>query len=91
MDLPPELWQVKKEEYVTFSEQAGIPIMECSASSGQNVQEMFVELGRQVLLSSREDLTQVRDEQDGSNGKSIILADFADRERRRKSSKKGCC
>eukprot|EP01031_Cornospumella_fuschlensis_P031960 gene31960-38643_t len=91
VDLPPELWQVKREEYLTYSEQAGIPIMECSASSGQNVQEMFVELGRHVLQGNREDLTQVRDEQDGNNGKSIILSDFADRERRRKTSKKGCC
>eukprot|EP01039_Chlorochromonas_danica_P007589 gene7589-8389_t len=91
IDLSPELWQTKREEYVAFSEEVGIPVIECSASSGLNVQEIFVELGRQVLHSHRSELTQVRDDLDGPSGKSVILADFAERERRRRRERSSCC
>lgn len=75
---------------MSFAEHMGVDIVECSASTGQNVQEIFVELGRQVLQRQRAELTQLRDEQDGSNGRSIILADFAERERK-KRKERGCC
>lgn len=89
VDLAPELWQIKREEYQQFADKMGVMVIECSASTGQNVQEIFVELGRQVLQTHRAELPQVRDDQDGASGRSVILADFA--ERRRRKERGACC
>lgn len=92
MDLPSDLWKVKKEEYENFSKDMNIPLFECSASSGYNVQEVFAQLARDILRCNRANLTEVEEvDQQGRNGHSLILADFADREKRRKQQKNSCC
>lgn len=90
VDLPVEKREVKREEYMKFAEAMGLDIMECSASTGQNVNAMFEELGRQVLGGDRTHLTQLREEVSGHNDKSIILAEFTDRQRRQKKERP-CC
>jgi hypothetical protein len=67
----------------------GFPVYECSASSGLNVNSMFMDLGTAILLNNREQLTKVESEMNGHTGNSIILAEFA--ERQKKEKKKGSC
>ena len=89
VDLPPESWRVRKEEYETYAAQMGFPIYECSASSGLNVQNIFTDLGAEILKSSKDSLTKVENDPNGQSGNSLILAEFAERQRREK--KKGSC
>jgi GTPase SAR1 family protein len=92
VDLSQDLWKVKREEYESFSRDMNIPLFECSASSGYNVQELFSQLAADILKNNKANLTEVEEvDQQGRNGHSLILADFADREKRRKQQKSSCC
>ena len=91
VDLPQEMWRVKREEFQAFAQDHKLKVLECSASSGQNVQELFCELGRIILRTNKSQLTEIQEDQQGRNGHSLILADFADREKHKKSKKKSCC
>lgn len=81
-------WQVRRDEFQSFAASTGCTLIECSASSGDNVREIFMELGKQVLDSSRAKLTEV--DEDKENGNSIILADFLKRNKKR-GKKSNCC
>jgi GTPase SAR1 family protein len=94
VDLPPEAWRVKREDFVKFSDDMKLPLFECSASTGHNVPELFTALAREILNNNKAQLTEVEEvDQQGRNGHSIILADFADREKRNKKQQKKstCC
>lgn len=95
IDLPEEEWTVRREEYEAFARENGYNLMEASARSGIHVQEMFVELGRQVLQNNRHELAEVDDKDRASrgDGESLILFDFNERERRRKEreANRKCC
>eukprot|EP01040_Poterioochromonas_malhamensis_P010821 gene10823-11795_t len=90
VDLAPDLWRVRKEEYESYAREIGVPLFECSASSGLNVNPMFTELAKQILLSHRSELTKVDSDATGQTGGSIILAEFAERQRKEKKQK-SCC
>lgn len=87
--MPKEFWTVGPEEYNSFAQENGFTIFECSASSGQNVKDLFVELGREVLQKNRHELTEV-DEKPSRDGESLILFDFNEKERQ-KRKKGNCC
>lgn len=89
VDYPPEMWKVRREEYFAYSKELGVPVYECSASNGQNVQNVFNELGKIVLETQKGTLTIVEEDKD-IDGKSLILSDFAGREKKNKS-KQSCC
>lgn len=40
VDLPPERWAVTREQIAEFGTTVGFPVVETSASSGQNVNEV---------------------------------------------------
>lgn len=93
-DLPEDQWTVKREEYESFARENGYNLMEASASTGTNVQELFIELGRQVLQTNRHELAEVDDrDRQSRDGESLILFDFNERERRRKQNEanRKCC
>jgi hypothetical protein len=89
-DLSPDQWRVRKEEYETYARENNLSLYECSASSGVNVGAMFVDLGKHILLTNRHALTKVEPE-NGQTGNSIILAEFADRQKKDKKTSKSCC
>lgn len=90
VDLPPEFWSVSSEEYMSFAQENGFALFESSASTGANVKELFVELGREVLRKNRHELTEVDDKQ-SRDGESLILFDFNEKERRKRKERGNCC
>lgn len=89
VDLTADQWRIRKEEFDQYARELNLPLYECSASSGLNVNKMFTELGKQILFTCRDQLTKVENEHNGQTGNSIILAEFA--ERQRKEKKPGSC
>ncbi len=85
------MWRVKREEIQAFAQEMKLKVFECSASSGQNITELFSELGRIILTNNKSQLTEIAEDQQGRNGHSLILADFADREKHKKAKKSTCC
>lgn len=57
-ELPVGSWKVSREEFTRFSEDNGLIIFEASAATGQNVNEMFMELGKEVVRKIRAELTK---------------------------------
>ncbi len=90
VDLPLEFWSVGSEEYMSFAQENGYILFESSASTGVNVKELFVELGREVLRKNRHELTEVDDKQ-SRDGESLILFDFNEKERRKRKERGNCC
>jgi len=90
VDLPLEFWSLGSDEYMNFAQENGYTIFESSASTGVNVKELFVELGREVLKKNRHELTEV-DEKQSRDGESLILFDFNEKERRKRKEKGSCC
>jgi hypothetical protein len=62
-------------------------LIECSASTGANVKELFMQLGRMVLAENRNKLTEI--DEDREHGNSLILADFLKRNNKKKQRR--CC
>lgn len=89
VDMPEEQWRVRREEFVAFANELDMPCFECSASSGQNIQEIFHELGKQVLATNRDQLTQVEEDTTGKSADSKRLANLADN--RKTKRRGGCC
>lgn len=87
VDLSQDLWQVRREEFNSFAMSEGFDLFECSASTGDNVKELFLDLGKKVLTSCREKLQEV--DEDKEQGNSLILADFMNR--KKKAKKSNCC
>jgi hypothetical protein len=90
VDISLDQWRVRKEEYEAYARENNLALFECSASSGVNVYTMFVDLGKHILLTNRHLLTKVEPE-NGQTGNSIILAEFAERQKKDKKSSKSCC
>lgn len=78
---------MSREEFRNFASSFGFQVLECSASAGVNVQELFLELGQMVLTTNRSKLAEV--EEDRDHGHSLILQDFMRRNKNKKRS--GCC
>jgi GTPase SAR1 family protein len=82
-DLPLERWAVSREDFRVYATERGLAYYECSASSGLNITELFVALGREVLKNSKANLTKVED----SNKDNVVLFDSP----ANKNQKKSCC
>lgn len=87
--MPEELWRVHRDEFIAYAAEWDMPCFECSASNGQNIQETFHELGKQVLATSRDQLTQVEEDTTGKSADSKRLANLADN--RKTKRRGGCC
>ena len=83
-DLPDSRWQVSREEYNLFAKDNGLLLFESSASSGQNVKEIFSRLASQVLLKQRPALVEMKE---SDRGESIVLFDLAEP----KKTSSSCC
>ena len=60
VDLEESSWQVSREEFNALAKQHDFPaVFEASGKSGTNVHEMFVELGRTILVRNRGELQEV--------------------------------
>jgi len=57
-ELPVTSWKVSREEFTKFSEDNNLIIFETSAATGQNVNEMFMELGKEVVRKIRAELSK---------------------------------
>jgi GTPase SAR1 family protein len=91
VDLPIEYRAVSKEEYVGFAMDHNLEIVECSAASGFNVNEVFVRLGRAILATNRSGLAEVHADPADQDKGSIILREFAAQKKNRPSKKTDCC
>lgn len=92
VDLPAEHRQVSKEEYVGFALDHNLDIIEASAASGYNVNEIFVALGRLILSTNRSGLAEVHVDPNEQDKGSIILREFAaSKKKKRSSSSTDCC
>jgi hypothetical protein len=81
---------VSREEYTAFAQDHNLDIIEASAQSGQNVNEVFTALGRAVLATNRTSLAVVNvDPQDDKT--SIILREYAAKKSPGNRSKSNPC
>jgi len=87
-DLPPERWATSKEEFEAFAKDYDMEVIQASASTGSNVNEVFVSLGRTILSTNRAGLAQV-ETQESSEG-SLILKEFAAKKKKKQRSN-DCC
>lgn len=71
VDLPEELWRVTREEYQTLSDLHALKVIECSAASGLNVNDTFIELGRMILTKNRQKLAEVNIGPTGQSGNEL--------------------
>mmetsp|Transcript_29586 Transcript_29586/g.65596 ORF Transcript_29586/g.65596 Transcript_29586/m.65596 type:complete len:143 (+) Transcript_29586:440-868(+) len=81
---------VSKEEYTAFAQDHNIGIIEASAQSGLNVDEVFTSLGRSVLGTNRESLAEVNVDPHDDKA-SIILREFAAKKSPKRGSKSNPC
>ena len=86
IDLEVEQWKVRREDFELFAKEHDFVVFEASGKTGHNVQELFLELGRQILAKSRADLAEITDE---TRGESIVLFNLPPSERKKHS--KHCC
>ena len=82
-DFPVDKWQVRKEEYMLFAHEHKYTLFEASASSGLNVNEMFTEIGRQVLSKNKSELSL----QKQTNERDLVSFD----EKISNSNSRKCC
>lgn len=82
-DLDPELWEIKREEYLTFASKRDYMLIEASASTGQKVHDLFEDLTRSILSKSRNELAKLSEPEDN-------LKLFDMRNQPIKPKKKGC-
>lgn len=87
IDLPAEKWQIRREEYLSYAQQHGLVIFESSASSGDNVCEIFLDLGRKILENQKEGLTKVAIQPEDKD-EGLVLFDIPQSQRGKKRS---CC
>mmetsp|Transcript_15782 Transcript_15782/g.14280 ORF Transcript_15782/g.14280 Transcript_15782/m.14280 type:complete len:205 (+) Transcript_15782:42-656(+) len=73
IDISKDLWTVSKEEYESFANEFGFILFECSAESGTNVNNMFIELGRQILTNNRSQLAEIKVADVTERGDSVLL------------------
>lgn len=66
-------------------------IIETSAASGHNVNEVFITLGRNILLTNRSGLAEVHVDPNEQDKGSIILREFAASKKKKKASTTDCC
>ena len=83
-ELPMSSWKVSREEFTKFSEDNNLIIFETSAATGQNVNEMFMELGKEVVRKIRAELSK---QTSNAEDDSVKLAEGGNSN----SSSAGCC
>lgn len=81
---------MSKEEYMGFAMDHNMDLIECSAASGQNVNDIFVTLGRSILATNRSNLAEVHIDPNEQDKGSIILREFAASKKKKKSNDT-CC
>ena len=81
---------MSKEEFTAFAMDHNLDVIESSAASGQNVGEVFVRLGRQILATNRGGLAEVHIDPNEQDKGSIILREFAASKKRKKTNT-DCC
>ena len=83
-ELPVTSWKVSREEFTKFSEDNNLIIFETSAATGQNVNEMFMELGKEVVRKIRAELSK---QSNSAEDDSVKLAEGGSSS----SASAGCC
>ena len=83
-ELPVTSWKVSREEFTKFSEDNNLIIFETSAATGQNVNEMFMELGKEVVRKIRAELSK---QTSNAEDDSVKLAEGGNSN----SASAGCC
>ena len=83
-ELPVSSWKVSREEFTKFSEDNNLIIFETSAATGQNVNEMFMELGKEVVRKIRAELSK---QTSNAEDDSVKLAEGGNSN----SASAGCC
>ena len=88
-DLPLDSWKVSRQEFMTFASDNSLKLFEASASNGLNVNEMFYELGKQVVAKFRVDLNlQTRENQSKQN---VLLVSEGNNKAPGNSKASSCC
>lgn len=85
VDMPPEKWAVSQKEYITFAGSNNLKILECSAASGQNVNEAFIAVSRIILTKNRGELSIINSNNGGVSQQSKLKLDTNKRKER------SCC
>lgn len=88
VDFEESIWLVKREEFTAFAKQHNFPLFEASGKSGVNVQEMFAELGRVILVEHRAELQEITNGLDPivkSGERSIVLTGAPPPEKKKSS------
>ena len=69
-----------------FAEENGYMLFETSASSGRNVQEAFIEIGKKILTDNRQELAVIKMEQ----RENIVLFDASVSEQKEERRRCAC-
>lgn len=86
-ELPEDQWKVSRQEFAKYAKDSSLPMFETSASTGQNVNEMFMDLGKEVVRKIRAELSkQSRDASDDDADRVRLEAGAGSA-----SSSGGCC
>jgi GTPase SAR1 family protein len=83
VDLPPAQWEVTEEDFTAYANSMKLNIFTASAQSGNNVEEVFYALARQVLDKQRPDLIEMRESE--SRETAVVFDNIP------KKKKSGCC
>ena len=83
-------WAVSRDEFETYATSESLVCVETSGKSGQNVTNLFHNLGQQILNKGKDKLQTVRPENDAVITDGSVLRDLT--KKSNKSDKKnGCC
>ena len=80
--MPPAQWEVSEEDFTAYANSMKLNIFTASAQSGNNVEEVFYALARQVLDKQRPVLVEMRESE---SRESAVVFDIP------KKKKSGCC
>lgn len=83
VDLPHAQWEVSEEEFAAFANSMKLSMFTASAQSGNNVEEVFYALARQVLDKQRPVLVEMRESE--SRETSVVFNNVP------KKKKSNCC
>lgn len=71
-EVDPSSWTVSREEIQTFASTHSLEVCEASALSGDGVSDMFYKLSRQILVTSKSELKEMK------NSESLVLFENQD-------------
>jgi hypothetical protein len=75
------------EEYVVFAKDNEYTLFEASASTGLNVENIFIDLASQILHRNKSELAEVKEER----GESLVLFDLSPAAAKKRKGGKKCC